>query len=227
MLQFSAFHRLGLPVLSIGATFCCFVPFWRPTSLSSSVLTGLLFFRSGLGFRPRLVGICGGGGGATRDLGVVFDVDFSPLAAMRSLKLLLPLFNAIFSSSTSESFGLTSIKYGLWIPELLFDSPSMSEIQIRGALEIFSSLKWNLSISSSSDRRDEENPSTSITATSGVACGSGSATGRGFCRTGCGTGGRSLQAKNPGLETSIRANLEFMAVIAWPTSTGQRLVVQD
>ena len=62
---------------------------------------------------------------------------------------------------------------------------------------------------------------------SGVACGIESATGRGLCRTGRGTGGRSLQAKNPGLETSIRANLEFMAVIAWPTSTGQRLVVQD
>ena len=51
-----------------GTTFCCFVPFQGPTLPSSSVLTGLFFFKSGLGFRPRSMGICGGGG-ATWDLG--------------------------------------------------------------------------------------------------------------------------------------------------------------
>ena len=46
--------------------------------------------------------ICGGRGGATWDLGAVFDVDSLPLAAMRSFKLFLPLFNAILSSSSEE-----------------------------------------------------------------------------------------------------------------------------
>ena len=58
------------------------------------------------------MGICGGGG-VTWDLGVVFDVDSLPLAAIRSFKLLLPLFNAILSSSLSESSRRVSIKYGL------------------------------------------------------------------------------------------------------------------
>ena len=82
-------------------TFCCFVPFRGPTSPSSSVASGLFFFKSGLGFRPRLVGICGGKGG-TLDLGAIFDVDSLPLVAMSSLKLLLPLFSAMLSSSSSE-----------------------------------------------------------------------------------------------------------------------------
>ena len=180
-----------LPLVS-RATFCCFIPFRGPTSPFSSILTGFFFFRSGLGFRLRSVGICGGGGGATWDVRAIFDVDSLPLAARRSLKLLLPLFNAILSSSSSELSGCVSIKYGLWTPELLSDSPSASEIQIRGALGLFSSSKWNLSISSSSNRQDMSTPSTGIAATTEGACGSGSATGRGFCRIGRGTGGRSL-----------------------------------
>ena len=88
-----------------GITFCYFVPFRGPTSPSLSVSRGLFFFRSGLGFRPRSVGICGGGGGrleGTWDLGAAFDIDSLPLEAKSSLKLLLPLFNAILSSSSSE-----------------------------------------------------------------------------------------------------------------------------
>ena len=53
------------------------------------------------------------GGGATWDLRVVFYVDFLPLTAMRSLKLLLPLFNAMLSSSSSKSSGRAIIKYRL------------------------------------------------------------------------------------------------------------------
>ena len=87
-----------------GITFCCFVPFRGPTSHSSSVSTGLFFFRLGLGFRLRSVGIYGGEGG-TWDLGAAFDVDSLPLAAMSSLKLLLPLFSAMLSSSSLESSG--------------------------------------------------------------------------------------------------------------------------
>ena len=54
-----------------------------------------------------------GEGIATWDLRVVFDVDYLPLMALRSLKLLLPLFNAMLSSSSSKSSGRAIIKYGL------------------------------------------------------------------------------------------------------------------
>ena len=39
-----------------------------------------------------------------------------------------------------------------------------------------------------------------------------------FGRTGRETGGRSLRAKNPSFETSVQANLELLALMAWPTS---------
>ena len=166
-----------------------------------------------------------GEGIATWDLRVVFDVDYLPLMALRSLKLLLPLFNAMLSSSSSKSSGRAIIKYGLWIPELLSDSPSVSEMQIRGALGLFPSSKWNLSISSSSDKRDEATPSTGIVTASRGAYRSRSVTGGGFCSAGRKTGGRSLWANGletsiraNGLETSIQANLELPALIAWPTS---------
>ena len=66
-----------------------------------------------LAFKSRSRGICGGGGGVTLDVGAGFDVDFLPLVAMRSLKLLLPLFNAILSFFSSEPSGRASIKYVL------------------------------------------------------------------------------------------------------------------
>ena len=102
-----------LLLLASGVIFCYFVPFQGPTSPSLSVSTDLFFFRSRLAFRPRSRGICGGGGGATWDVRAIFDVDSLPLAARRSLKLLLPLFNAILSSSSSESSGHANIKYRL------------------------------------------------------------------------------------------------------------------
>ena len=74
---------------------------------------------------------------------------------------------------------------------------------IRGAFGLFYSSKWNLSFSSSNDKRDEVISSSGIAAALGRICGSGSAVGGRFCGTGSTTGGRSLQAKNPGLETSI------------------------
>ena len=93
---------------------------------------------------------------------------------------------------------------------------------IRGALGLFSSLKWNLSISSSNDKQDEAISSLGIVAASGRICGGGSAVGGRFYGTGNTTGGRSLRAKNPGLETSIQANLELSALIAWLTSWKMR-----
>ena len=86
-------------------TFCYFVPYQGPTSPSSSVSSALFFFKSGLGFRPRSVGIYGGRRGrleGTWDIEAGFDVDSLPLEAISSLKLLLPLFIAILSSSSSK-----------------------------------------------------------------------------------------------------------------------------
>ena len=125
---------------ALGISFCCFVPFWGPTLPSSSVSIGIFFFKSGLGFRPRLVGIYGCGRG-TWDLGAAFDVDSLPLVTMSSLKLLLPLFSAMLSSSSSESSGWVITKIGVWIPEFLSDSPSESEMLIKGAFRLFSSSK--------------------------------------------------------------------------------------
>ena len=84
-----------------GITVCCFVPFWGLTLPYLSISNGIFFFKSGLGFKLRSVGIYGGERG-TWDSGVAFDVDFLPLAAMSSFKLLLPLFSTILSSSSSE-----------------------------------------------------------------------------------------------------------------------------
>ena len=199
-------------------TVCCFVPFWGLTLPYLSISNGIFFFKSGLGFKLRSVGICGGERG-TWDSGVAFDVDYLPLAAMSSFKLLLPLFNTILSSSSSEELSGGAItRIGVWTPEFLSDSPSAFEMLIRGALGLFSSLKWNLSISSSNDKRDEAISSSSIATASGRICRSGSATSGRFYGTGSTTRGKSLWAKNPGLETSIRANLEFPTLIAWPTS---------
>ena len=55
----------------------------------------------------------------------------------------------------------------------------------------------------SNDKRDEAISSTGIAAASGRVCGSESVACGRFCGTGPITGGKSLRAKNPGLETSI------------------------
>jgi len=142
-----------------GITFYCFVPFQGPTSPFSSVLSGLFFLGSGLGFRPRSVGICGKGGGrleGTWDLEAAFDVDSLPLEARSSFKLLLPLFITMLSSSSSEElFGQPITRIGVRTLEFLSNSPAASKILIRGALGLFSSLKLNLPVSSSNDKQDE------------------------------------------------------------------------
>ena len=151
-------------------------------------------------------------------MGGSFEVDPLPLVAMSSLRLLLPLFKAILSSSSMEELSRQAIiRMGVRTPEFLSDSPSASERLIKGALQLFSS-KWNLSISSSNERRDEAISFLGNAAALGRFCGGGCAFGGRFCGIGKATGGRSLQAKNPGLEMSIRANLEFPALIAWPMS---------
>ena len=122
------------------------------------------------------MGTYGGEGGrleGTWDLGAAFDVDSLPLAAMSSLRLLLPLFKPILSSSSSEKLSGQAIKrIGVRTPKFLSDSPSAFEMLIKGALRLFSSSKWNLSISSSNERRDEAIFSLGNVATSGRFCGS-------------------------------------------------------
>ena len=137
------------------ATFYCLVPFWGPTSPSSSTITGLFFFKLGIGFNLRSMGIIRGGGGrvvGTWDFGISCKVVPLFLAAISSLKLLFPLFNAIFSSSSSEELsGRAITKVGKWTPECLLVSPSTSEMFTIRAPGFSSSLKWNLSISSYKD----------------------------------------------------------------------------
>ena len=128
------------------------MPCRGPTSPSSSDSTGLFFFRSGLAFRPRSAGTCGGAVGRLEgayDLVGAFEVDPLPLAAISSFRLLWPLFKAILSSSSSEElFGRAIARIGVRTLEFLSDSPLEFEMLIKGALELFSSSKWNFSISS-------------------------------------------------------------------------------
>ena len=151
-------------------------------------------------------------------MGGAFEVDPLPLVAMSSLRLLLPLFEAMLSSSSSEELsGQAIIRTGVRTPEFLSDSPLAFERLIKGAIGLFSS-KQNLSISSSNERRDEAISSLRNVAASGRFCGGGCVVGGSFCGIGKATKGRSIQAKNPGLEMSIRANLELPTLIAWPMS---------
>ena len=113
MLLFSAFYRLRSPAPSLGGHFLLLRPFSRTYFALLERIDWPFLFQSRVSLKPRSRGICGGGGGVTWDVGAVFDVDSLPLAAKRSLKLLLPLFNTILSSPLSESFGRASIKYGL------------------------------------------------------------------------------------------------------------------
>ena len=138
---------------------------------------------------------------------------------MSFLRLLLPLFKAILSSSSLKEYSESAItRMGVRTPKFLSDSPSASERLIKGAPRLFSSSKWNLSISSSNERQDEAISSLRNAAASGRFCGSSCVVGGRFCGIGKMTRGRSLPAKNPSLETSIRANLELPTFIAWPTS---------
>ena len=140
----------------------------------------------------------------TEDLGAAFDVDSLPLVAMSSLRLLLPLSKAILSFSSSEELSGGAIaRIGVRTPEFLSDSPSASEMFIKGALGLFSSLKLNFSISSSNDRRDEAISSFGNAVALGRFHGSGCAIGGRFCEIRKATGGRSLRAKNLGLEMLI------------------------
>ena len=124
--------RLSIEVdlLSRGslATFCYLVPFWGLTSPSSRSWTDIFFFRSGMAFSPRSVGIGRKGGGRVRgtlDLGTSCEVVPLFLQAIRFLRLLFPQFNAIASSSSSKVLSRrTTIRAGKWTLECLSASSS-------------------------------------------------------------------------------------------------------
>ena len=167
------------------------------------------------------MGTCEGEGGRLEgswDLGGAFEVDPLPLVAMSSLRLLLPLFKAMSSSPSSEELsGQAITKTEMRTSKFLFDSPTASKRLIKGAFGLISS-KQNSSISSSNERQDEVISSLGNASTSTRFCGGGYVASGRICGIGKATEGRSLRAKNPSLEASIRANLELLALIAWPMS---------
>ena len=193
------------------ATFCYLVPFWGLTSPSLRSWTDIFFFRSGMAFSPRSMGIGRKGGGRVRgtlDLGTSCEVVPLFLQAIRFLRLLFSQFNVIASSSSLEVLSRwTTIRAGKWTLKCLSASSLAFEMLTMGASWISPSLKWNLSISSSSDRWEKETSFLYSVTASGKTYWSGNI-----------TGGRSLRAKNPDLETSMRFNLGSPALIAWPAS---------
>ena len=91
----------------------------------------------------------------TWDLGIFLDLDPLFLPAIRSLKPFL-WFRAISSSSSSELLsGRVTMRTGVQTLESLSTSSLASDIGMTWAPCSSSSSRWNCSISSSSDRRDE------------------------------------------------------------------------
>ena len=121
--------------------FCCLPPWRGPTSPSSRDLTGLFFFRSGLAFKPRSVGICGGAGGRSECVWLLvgaFEVCPLPRVAISSHKL-FPLEPMLSTSSSEEPSEQAITIGGASITEFLSGSPSASKSSIKGAFGISSS----------------------------------------------------------------------------------------
>ena len=175
------------------AVFCCF---WRNN-------LPFLFFFCKLGSRGKGRGGRGGLGGS-KVCGASLDED-PFLLATRSFRPLLK-FKAICSSSLElvSTQAITSL--GEWAAENLSSSTLKfkSSTGLSSTLSSFSKRNW--SISASRERREEAVSSLGI------------ATSRGEHWRGNSTDRRSLRAKNPSTETSIRANLGSLTLIAWPAS---------
>ena len=138
-------------------------------------------------------------------MGTSFDKDPLFLLAMRSFKPFLG-FNAIPSSFFKVVSTCAITSPGEWAAEDLLSSPSEFETStgLPSASSSFSKRNW--SISASKEKLEEVVSSLEI------------ATSKGEHWKGSSTGGRSLWAKEPGTETSMRANLGSPAFIAWPAS---------
>ena len=196
--------NLALLSLSSLAFFCCLTPFWGPTSSSSKSSTIFFLLKFGLAYNPRLVGGGGRGGRLARTctLGTSLEVGPLFLLGIRPFKPDL-CFKSMPSSSTSWLISIwATINLGECAAENWSRSASESESSIGLVGTSPSSLKRNWSILASRDEWVESISSL------GVAT---------LWRT-CWMGGRSLRAKNLGLETSIRANLGLPTLITWPTS---------
>ena len=177
----------------------CFAPFGGITSPSSTSCIFLFLFKSRLGSSP--IAVTGRGEG-TWVLGTSFEDGPLILLASRPFKLVL-YFRSIPSSLSSKLVSIQAIiNLGEWIAENLSKSASESESSIGFSSTSPSSWRWNWLISALRDK--------CVEAISSL----GAATSWGTRRMGSSTGGRSLRAKNPGLETSMRASLGSPALIA-------------
>ena len=175
---------MDLAFLSWGslAFFCYLAPFLGVTSPSSKSSTDLFFLRFRLACSPRSVGSGGGGGrlGGTWILGTSFKVDPLFLFAIKPLKPVL-CFKSMPSSSSFELVvtWATTI-FGGRATENLSDSVSESESCTGLSCASSFSSKWNLSISSSRDKR-EDAISSFTTAAWGGTCWSGIVNSGRFC----------------------------------------------
>ena len=150
-------------------------------------------------------------------LGASLEVDPLFLLASRPFKPIL-YFRSMPSSSSSELFVTwVIINFRGRAAESLSDLVSESK-SCTGLFRTLSSLsKWNLSISLSSDEREDAISSSVAVAWSGTYC-NGTASSRGFCRIGSTTGGRSSRARKSGLDTSILASRGSPALMVCLTS---------
>ena len=207
-LRTTASSRLSidLALLSLGslAFFCC-LAYWGSTSPSSKSSTDLFLLRFGLACNLRSMGRGGGEGRLARTCTLGASLKDCPLflLAIRPFKPDL-YFRSMPSSSISW---LVSIQVTINLRECAAENRSRSASESDNSDGLVgtspSSLKRKWSISASRDEWVESISSLGAWRTRWV---------------GGWTGGKSLRAKNPSLETSIRANLEFPALIAWPTS---------
>ena len=162
-----------------------------------------------------------GGGGAGISGGCVLGVSLKlPPLFLASNPLRLGLFFwSICSSSSSDSESIRVIINCLgWIEDILTESVLESDMSTGFSNSPTSSTKRNWFISSSKDSWEDVISSSAATSASRGTCCKGITSWGGICWTGSLTGGRFLQAKKSGLDTSIRCILGSPALMAWPIS---------
>ena len=146
--------------------------------------------------------------------------NFPPLFLLASRPLRPGLFFwSICSSSSSDSESTwVIINYLGWTEDMLTDLVSESDMSTSFSDGFTSSTKWNWSISSSKDSREDAISSSAATGASRGTCYKGIMSWGGICWTGSLMGGRFSRAKKSGLDTSIRCILGSPTLMAWPIS---------
>ena len=160
------------PLLSLGSLviFCYLFSFQGINSRSSTSWSGLLFFRFGMANRPSSVG--GGGMGIAGGCVLGASLELPPLFLLVS-RLFRPgrFFWSICSSSSSDFESTWVIINCLgWTEDMLTNSVSKSEMSIGFSDGPTSSTKWNWSISSSKDSRQDAIFSSAATGASKGTC---------------------------------------------------------